>query len=47
MPIHCCAMQGRIDGIQALLAADSDGAIRLALENEPVTGTIFTVLTDL
>eukprot|EP00795_Rhopilema_esculentum_P016619 gene16619-8048_t len=34
MPIHCCAMQGRIDGIQALLAADSDGAIRLALEDE-------------
>ena len=36
MPIHCCAMQGRIDGIQTLLDADSDGQIRQELEKEQV-----------
>eukprot|EP00112_Aurelia_sp_Birch-Aquarium-sp1_P023664 Seg712.1 transcript_id=Seg712.1/GoldUCD/mRNA.D3Y31 product=Ankyrin-1 protein_id=Seg712.1/GoldUCD/D3Y31 len=34
MPIHCCAMQGRIDGIQTLLDADTDNHIRQKLEKE-------------
>ena len=36
MPIHCCAMQGRIDGIQTLLDADIDSQIRQDLEKEQV-----------
>lgn len=34
MPIHCCAMQGRIDAIQALLFFDTDGSIKQNLEME-------------
>ena len=34
MPIHCCAMQGRIDAIQALLFFDTEGIIRQNLEME-------------
>ncbi|XP_048588484.1 uncharacterized protein LOC116619849 isoform X3 [Nematostella vectensis] len=34
MPIHCCAMQGRVDSIQALLLFDSDGHIRRSLDME-------------
>ena len=34
MPIHCCAMQGRVDAIQALLFFDSEGEIRASLEIE-------------
>lgn len=34
MPIHCCAMQGRIDAIHALLFFDTEGIIRQNLEME-------------
>ena len=34
MPIHCCAMQGRIDAIQALLFFDTEGSIKRNLEME-------------
>ena len=34
MPIHCCAMQGRIDAIQALLFFDTAGSIKQSLEME-------------
>ena len=34
MPIHCCAMQGRIDAIQALLFFDTAGSIKQSLETE-------------
>lgn len=34
MPIHCCAMQGRIDAIQALLFFDTEGSTRQNLELE-------------
>ncbi|KAL9965899.1 hypothetical protein ACROYT_G029757 [Oculina patagonica] len=34
MPIHCCAMQGRIDAIQALLFFDTEGSIKQNLEME-------------
>lgn len=34
MPIHCSAMQGRIDAIQALLFFDTEGIIRQNLEME-------------
>ena len=34
MPIHCCAMQGRVDAIQALLFFDTEGSIKRNLEME-------------
>ena len=34
MPIHCCAMQGQIDAIQALLFFDTEGNIRQNLDME-------------
>ncbi|XP_013397902.1 uncharacterized protein LOC106164510 [Lingula anatina] len=34
MPIHCCAMQGRIDAIQLLLAADKKEEIKKDLSKE-------------
>ena len=34
MPIHCCAMQGRMDAIQALLFFDTEGSIKRNLEME-------------
>ena len=34
MPIHCCAMQGRIDVIHALLKSDEHGEIRKELASE-------------
>lgn len=34
MPIHCCAMQGRIDAIQALLFFDTGESIKQNLEME-------------
>ena len=34
MPIHCCAMQGRIDAIQALLFFDTEESIKRSLEME-------------
>lgn len=34
MPIHCCAMQGRVDAIQALLFFDTAGSIKQSLETE-------------
>ena len=40
MPIHCCAMQGRIDAIQALLFFDTEGIIRQNLEME---GEVFVL----
>lgn len=36
MPIHCCAMQGRIDAINALVFFDTQESIRKSLENENV-----------
>ena len=32
MPIHCCAMQGRMDAIQALLFFDTEESIKRNLE---------------
>lgn len=39
MPIHCCAMQGRINALEVLLNYDqeNDNEIRKALEKEDVT----------
>ena len=34
MPIHCCAMQGRVDALQMLLAADKSETILQALRDE-------------
>ena len=34
MPIHCCAMQGRMDAIQALLFFDTEESIKRNLEME-------------
>lgn len=34
MPIHCCAMQGRIDAINALMFFDTEGSIKTSLEME-------------
>ena len=36
MPVHCCAMQGRVDAMQALLFFDTEGSIRqnLAMESQ-------------
>mgnify|MGYP001793811848 CR=1 FL=1 len=34
MPVHCAAMQGRVDAIQALLFFDTDEKIRMALDCE-------------
>jgi len=34
LPIHCCAMQGRVDAIQVLLDADSDKSMRQELNTE-------------
>ncbi|KAJ7381796.1 hypothetical protein OS493_038977 [Desmophyllum pertusum] len=38
MPIHCCAMQGRVDAIQALLFFDTEGSIKQNLEMENKVG---------
>ena len=42
MPIHCCAMQGRIDAIQALLFFDTEESIKrnLEMENEVLSKTV-------
>lgn len=37
MPVHCCAMQGRIDAINALVFFDTEGKIRMSLEMEDET----------
>ena len=34
MPIHCCAMQGRIDAIEMLLEADKSESILQELKEE-------------
>eukprot|EP00794_Sanderia_malayensis_P010823 gene10823-11975_t len=34
MPIHCCALQGRIDAIKLLLDFDAEGSIRACLNEE-------------
>ena len=34
MPVHCCAMQGRMDAIQALLFFDTEESIKRNLEME-------------
>ena len=34
MPLHCCAMQGRIDVIEQLLSLDKEGLILAALNSE-------------
>ena len=34
MPIHCAAMQGRVDAIQTLLFFDTEGKIKMALDSE-------------
>ena len=42
MPIHCCAMQGRIDAIQALLFFDTEESIKrnLEMENEVLSKAV-------
>ena len=44
MPIHCCAMQGRVDAIQALLFFDTEGSIKRNLEMEKYNAFVFTDL---
>jgi hypothetical protein len=37
MPIHCAAMQGRVDAIETLLKHDQRGLVSEALLNEGMT----------
>ena len=49
MPIHCCAMQGRMDAIQALLFFDTEESIKrnLEMESEVLKNDISAVLPRL